>query len=105
MHDRRALPRAPLIASIWLRTRAGVDETRESRDISEGGLRLERVAAPLDALVWLMLTLPRASGRPQGHFVAGRVVWKRLNATGIQFIDPPPATVRGIRDYVESGQA
>ena len=102
MHDRRAQLRVPLVARIWVRHRKGTDETRETFDISEGGLRMERVTAPLDAIICLILPLPRASGRPRGCMLVGRVVWKRLNGTGVQFVDPAPGDVEAIRDYIRS---
>jgi hypothetical protein len=63
---------------------------------------MERLAAPINSTVWLVIRIPAKSRQPQGYMLVGRVVWKKINGTGVQFVDPSHQQLQAIRDYVAS---
>jgi hypothetical protein len=60
---------------------------------------MERLAAPLNSTVRLVIRIP-VEGKLQGYLLEGKVVWKRINATGVRFVDPPEQPLQAIRDFV-----
>jgi hypothetical protein len=100
MYDRRQHRRVSLARPIWVQQGSRYDESKLAFDVGEGGLRMERLGVAVDAQLQLVLPLP--AGQRRGCLVRGRVVWKRMHATGIQFVDPSAEALRAIREHVEA---
>ena len=69
----------------------------EARDVSEAGLGLYRLNAPLLAPVKVFLSVPQPCGGFETVMLSGEVTVRRLGRTGVRFVEPPPAT---LREYV-----
>ena len=70
-----------------------VGPPRWTRDLSAGGIGLDRVDVPTFSQVLVFLPLPDGSGETRTVIVEGELAWRRLGGTGIRFCEPPPAEV------------
>lgn len=65
-------------------------ERRWTRDISEGGMRLETTGFDESSEVKVFLPIPeRAEGKVRMWVLHARVAWRKDGECGLQFLNPP----------------
>jgi hypothetical protein len=71
-------------------------------EVSEGGIRLKGVPAPIGSALKMWVTLPPdVEGQAACHLLSGQVMWRTLGSAGIQLVAPPLEVQTHLREYVD----
>lgn len=70
-----------------------LEPARWTRDLSAGGLGLDRVNVPTFSSVVVFMPIPDGNGDTRTVILEGELAWRRLGSAGIRFNAPPPPEV------------
>lgn len=97
---RRRHPRTSLRVTAQV-TQGRRVERRWTRDISEGGLRLETGGFAEHSEVKVFVPLPEGrTGRARMWVLHARVAWRRDGECGLQFLNPPSESQLAIARFL-----
>lgn len=70
-----------------------LEPARWARNLSEGGLGLDRVNVPTFSQVVVFMPIPDDNGDTRTVILEGELAWRRIGSAGIRFSEPPPPEV------------
>jgi hypothetical protein len=97
--DRREYQRVPFIVPVNVSYNRNTLKGYWTRDVSEGGLRLEFLPIPIASTFKLIVPIG-TEGDAQHFVVDAEVVWRSFKTTGIRFVNPPDEVLEFIRRTV-----
>ena len=98
--ERRRYGRAPLYVNVQLSQGRRLVR-RPTRDISESGICISTDEFDEASRVKLFVPIPLRF-RPGARMclMEATVVWRRDGVSGLRFVNPPPTSLRQVRDFV-----
>ncbi|MFH1130743.1 MAG: PilZ domain-containing protein [Pseudomonadota bacterium] len=70
-------------------------------DISEGGLRIEALGAPVDSVVNVLIQLPVGPAQEKRPcLIKSKVAWRTIHCTGLRFLNLSPSMVSCLKRYM-----